>query len=118
MVRYDACVGVLKVLLDRTRLRIVRALYARPHNVNELAERLHCKQFEVSRGLKWLRGVGIVEFQRFGKVHRYHLVKGIRTQGEREVEEIDLGCCRFRLALMDDEAAIKGSMLPGVATGS
>ena len=57
-------VAILKALADKTRLRIIRMLYRRPHCVEEITTRLKMSQPRVSRHLRILRESGLVTTER------------------------------------------------------
>ena len=61
-----AAVGVLKLLADETRLRILWALLHGEHSVNELAEHVDAHPPAVSQHLSKLRLAGVVRTRRDG----------------------------------------------------
>lgn len=58
-------------LADYRRILILYALSEKPHNVGELADRLHLAQPVISRQLKILREASIVQATRRGKAVYY-----------------------------------------------
>jgi DNA-binding transcriptional ArsR family regulator len=63
---FDSAVGMLKLLGDTTRLRIIWALLAREHSVNELAELVGAHPAGVSQHLAKLRLARLVRTRRDG----------------------------------------------------
>ena len=58
------CISALKASGDETRLRILRPRYKQPRSVNEIAEQLHVSQSNVSKHLRILREVGLLEVEK------------------------------------------------------
>jgi DNA-binding transcriptional ArsR family regulator len=63
---FDAAVGMLKLLGDETRLRVIWALLEGEHSVNELAERVGAQPAAVSQHLAKLRLARLVRSRRAG----------------------------------------------------
>src|ERR1700722_884500 len=63
---FDSAVGMLKLLGDTTRLRIIWALLEREHSVNELAELVGAHPAGVSQHLAKLRLARLVRTRRDG----------------------------------------------------
>jgi DNA-binding transcriptional ArsR family regulator len=63
---FDAAVGMLKLLGDETRLRVIWALLEGEHSVNELAERVGAQPAAVSQHLAKLRLARLVRSRREG----------------------------------------------------
>ncbi len=89
--RARACAGLLRVLADETRLRVVHELLAGPAFVHEMNARLGLEQSLLSHHLRVLREAGLVESSRIGKAVRYALNRRFRAG----TEGIELGCCRL-----------------------
>lgn len=64
---------LFKILSEPTRLRIIEALTLDSLCVCELASLLEMTQSAVSHQLRILRSAGIVDYERDGKMARYHL---------------------------------------------
>ena len=65
-VEFEVAAGVLKLLADPTRLRIVWALLHGEHSVNELAEHVGARPPAVSQHLAKLRAADLVRTRRDG----------------------------------------------------
>jgi DNA-binding transcriptional ArsR family regulator len=65
-VEFEVAAGVLKLLADPTRLRIVWALLHGEHSVNELADHVGARSPAVSQHLAKLRAAGLVRARRDG----------------------------------------------------
>ena len=63
---FDVAAGVLKLLADPTRLKIVWALLHGEHSVNELADHVGARPPAVSQHLAKLRAAGLVRTRRDG----------------------------------------------------
>ncbi len=96
------CTDILKALADRSRLRIVKALLAAPHGVNDLAEALDISQYNVSKHLRILREAGIVEVEPDGTRREYDIVEDFRQRLKKEGNVLDFGCCSFRFDQLPD----------------
>lgn len=86
----------LKALADESRLRILSALLRRRYSVNELGEKVHASQYNVSKHLRILREAGLVDAQINGNRREYFIAKSFRTHLARNRNVLDLGCCVFR----------------------
>lgn len=89
------CIPALKALSDEARLRIIRRLLERNHNVGELAEALGIAQSNVSKHLRVLREAGLVEVEKRAQCRNYRLARDFRTHLDSNSHQLDLGCCRF-----------------------
>ena len=78
------CTDILKALADRSRMRIVKALLAEPHGVNDLAEGLDISQYNVSKHLRILREAGIVDVEPDGTRREYFIVEDFRERLKKE----------------------------------
>ena len=65
--------GLLDALTDPTRLRLLRLLRQQELCVCELVDALHIPQYKISRHLRRLRAVGLVEARREGRWMHYRL---------------------------------------------
>jgi DNA-binding transcriptional ArsR family regulator len=65
--------SVLRTLASATRLRIIHALSTGPSEVHDLADALGLTQSATSQHLAAMRGAGIVEAARDGRILQYRL---------------------------------------------
>jgi len=93
---------ILKALADRSRMRIVKALLAKPHGVNELAAELKISQYNVSKHLRILREAGIIKVQPDGTRREHSVVPAFRERLRKENNTLDFGCCSFRFDQLPD----------------
>ncbi len=77
------CTDILKALADRSRMRIVKALLASGHGVNDLAGELKLSQYNVSKHLRVLKQAGIVDVEPDGTRREYFIVKDFRERSRR-----------------------------------
>lgn len=96
------CTEILKALSDRSRVRIVKALLAKSHGVNDLAEELDLSQYNVSKHLRILRHAGIVEVEPDGNRREYFIADPFRKKIEKAGDTLDFGCCSFDFAKLAD----------------
>ncbi|MEP6667743.1 MAG: metalloregulator ArsR/SmtB family transcription factor [Chthoniobacter sp.] len=96
------CTDILKALADRSRMRIVKALLAKGHGVNDLAEELKLSQYNVSKHLRVLKQAGIVDMKPEGTRREYFIVKDFRERLKKEGPVLDFGCCSFRFDQLPD----------------
>ena len=75
--------GLLRLLGDETRLRLLRALSREALNVSELTAVLGVAQSGVSRHLGLLRDAGLLAEERAGASTRYRLAPGLAADGDR-----------------------------------
>ena len=88
----DAGVAALKLLADRTRLRIVWSLLHGEHSVNALAEHLGMQPAAISHHLAKLRLAGVVRTRREGNrifyaAHDHH-IEALVAETLRHVEHL------------------------------
>jgi DNA-binding transcriptional ArsR family regulator len=76
-------------LAEPNRLDIVELLREEPHSVNEIVEKLHLNQPQVSKHLKVLAGAGIVEVHPEANKRVYEL-------SPQKFKEIDAWVERYR----------------------
>ncbi|HVB92466.1 MAG TPA: metalloregulator ArsR/SmtB family transcription factor [Acidimicrobiales bacterium] len=82
---FHSAVGMLKLLGDETRLRVIWALLSGEHSVNELAELIGAQPAGVSQHLAKLRLARLVRSRRQG-TRIYYLVDDAHVR--RLVEEV------------------------------
>jgi DNA-binding transcriptional ArsR family regulator len=90
---------MLAALAAPERLKIIRFLRDGPRNVGEIAEMLQTAMVNVSHHLGVLKNSGLVESEKQGRFVRYSLSPGVLQDGEKTVENLDLGCCQLKLPL-------------------
>jgi DNA-binding transcriptional ArsR family regulator len=98
----DDCTDVLKALADRTRQRLVKALFRHDAIVNELTEQLGISQYNTSKHLRVLKDAGIVDVRSIGQRREYYLVPSFRLRIKRPDHVLDFGCCTFRVDELPD----------------
>lgn len=86
----------LKALSEETRLRILRIVSEKPHDVTEIAERLSVSSYNASKHLRILRDAGLLQVERAGKRRLYSLASSVKGQLASNRNILDLGCCTFR----------------------
>ena len=86
----DDCSAALRVISDKTRLKVVEKLFRGPANVSDMVTRLGLDQSLLSHHLKVLRDHGIVESKRVGKQVWYSLSA---NRVETSKRTLNLGCC-------------------------
>ncbi|MGD0264860.1 MAG: metalloregulator ArsR/SmtB family transcription factor [Candidatus Methylomirabilota bacterium] len=72
---------LLAVLADPTRLRLVRLLLRQELCVCELVDALRMPQYKVSRHLRQMRAIGLVEARRRGRWMHYRIGGGAAPSG-------------------------------------
>lgn len=94
----DKTIKFLKVLSDKNRIRIIKLLGARKMCVCELAYVLRITQPAVSRHIKRMKDVGLIEDEQDGLWTNYYLVKNAqntkgfwpwlnqRVKGDKQIE--------------------------------
>jgi len=89
----DPCVQKLRVLADRTRLSVLKAVIDEPRYVRDLMDLLGIEQSLLSHHLRVLRDSGLVAAERDGKSVLYRAMSA--RPGHDGVPVIDLGCCQL-----------------------
>jgi ArsR family transcriptional regulator len=85
-------VEFLNVLTDPTRLRLLRLLRRQELCVCELVDALHMPQYKISRHLRNLRVVGLVEARREGRWMHYRLGRrGVQAHLMQDLLEVLCG---------------------------
>ena len=82
---FNSAVGMLKLLGDETRLRVIWALMEGEHSVNELAERVGAQPAAVSQHLAKLRLARLVRSRREG-TRIFYVIDDVHVR--RLVEEV------------------------------
>ena len=72
---------LLAVLADPTRLRLVRLLLRQELCVCEMMDALQMPQYKISRHLRRMRAVGLVEARRRGRWMHYQIGRQLRPGG-------------------------------------
>ena len=91
----------LKVLADRSRLKLLRALLGEAMSVGELAGAAGVSPYNASKHLRILRSARMVEMTRNGARREYTIAEGLRRRIDQE-QVLDLGCCAFRLRQLEE----------------
>ena len=89
----NLCSNQLKVLADKTRLKVVRLLFKGPMTVGELEVELNVEQSLLSHHLSILRKADIVMFSRKKKNRLYEL--STRVSKGADIQSLNLGCCEI-----------------------
>ena len=93
----DKTAVLFKALADKTRLKIICALYQKERCVSELMEELDMAQSHVSHHLKILKNAGFVSARREAHKRCYTLNAQVRKNFNRKNELVfDLDCCEVR----------------------
>jgi ArsR family transcriptional regulator len=90
--------------VDSTRILIIYALNERPHSVTELSRKLVATQSKISRHLKVLRNLGLVDTSRQGVTITYQLTD------HRLIEALDI-----LRGVLRDNIAMKAGIINDVA---
>ena len=90
------CSKKLSALAAPERLRIIRLLRERPHNVGEVAAGLGIPLVNASHHLNVLLDAGLVCNRKEGRHVVYSLPPGALEEGS-DTEHFDLGCCRLEI---------------------
>jgi predicted transcriptional regulator len=91
------CIAALKALGEETRLRILRLLFDDQLSVNQISEKLHVSQYNVSKHLRIMREAGLLETEKNAQQRLYTVAKHLKSQVAANPSTLDLGCCTFRL---------------------
>ena len=85
----------LKALADENRLQIIHELLKQEASVQDLANTLDIKMYNISKHLKILENGGLVKKRKEG-VHRiYHITDTFMSRLSEDNQVLDLGCCKF-----------------------
>lgn len=90
------CVGALKALGEESRLRILRLLLAKEHDVNTLAESLGISPYNTSKHLAILKSAGLVTCRKEGRLRLYSVTPSVTVELPNGKKMMDLGCCSFQ----------------------
>ena len=91
------CIAALKAFGEETRHRILRLLFRGPLSVNEISDRLHASQYNVSKHLRIMREAGLLVTEKQGKQRLYTVAGNLKSHLAANNNVLDLGCCTFRL---------------------
>lgn len=87
--------NILKALADENRLQIIHELLKSEASVQDLANRLDIRMYNISKHLKILETSGLVKKRKEG-VHRiYNITENFRSRLSKDNQILDLGCCKF-----------------------
>jgi DNA-binding transcriptional ArsR family regulator len=87
--------GTLKALADESRLQIIHALLKQDLTVQDLADNLNIKIYNISKHLKILEASGIVQKKKEGIQRIYHITARLKSRFSEDDQVLDLGCCKF-----------------------
>jgi len=90
----DWC-GILKTLADENRLQIISELLIKESSVNNLADTLGMKVYNISRHLKILESGGLVNKRKEGNRRIYKITDSLKSRLSDDKQILDLGCCKF-----------------------
>lgn len=96
------CAELLSALAAPERLKIVRLLAERSHNVSEIIETLKIPALNVSHHLSVLKHAHLIEGEKSGRFVNYSLCDGVlKEMNESGVpkDALNLGCCQIVLPL-------------------
>jgi DNA-binding transcriptional ArsR family regulator len=97
------CTSILKALADRTRMWLVKALLdAEDESVNDLSERLGVSQYNVSKHLRVLKHMGIVDVRFVAQRREYFFAQPFRKRLQKHGPVLDFGCCSFDFSKLPD----------------
>lgn len=89
------CINALKALGEESRMRILRLLLQRPHNVGEIAESLGLTHYNSSKHLRILKEAGLVGVEKNAQQRLYTVAPDFSSQLKKKNMVLDLGCCSF-----------------------
>ncbi len=85
----------LKALADENRLQIIHELLKKEAAVNNLANTLGIKIYNISKHLKILETSGLVERRKEGNRRIYSITENLKSRLSDDRQILDLGCCKF-----------------------
>jgi len=94
----ERCARLLASLATPERLRVVRFLAERRHNVTEVAAMLDVPKANASHHLKVLAEAGLIEGEKQGRFVWFALRPGVLEQldlADGMRQSLNLGCCQF-----------------------
>jgi DNA-binding transcriptional ArsR family regulator len=96
------CAELLSALAAPERLKIVRLLAERSHNVSEIIEALEIPPLNVSHHLNVLKHADLIQGEKRGRFVNYSLCDGVlkeMTEAGVPKDALNLGCCQIVLPL-------------------
>ncbi|MBI4843045.1 MAG: winged helix-turn-helix transcriptional regulator [Nitrospirae bacterium] len=87
--------AILKTLADETRLQIIHCLLKQEASVQDVANSLNLKVYNVSKHLKILESSGLVIKRKDGTHRIYSISESIKDHLSEDKQVLDLGCCKF-----------------------
>jgi ArsR family transcriptional regulator len=90
-----AWTAILKALADESRLQIISALLKQETTVQDLSNTLNMKMYNISKHLKILEGIGLIEKKKAGNHRIYSITTNLKSRLSRDNQVLDLGCCKF-----------------------
>ena len=89
------CIKAVKALGEAHRLRIVRMRLGGEYGVNDIAETLGIRPYNLSRRLRVRREAGLVECEKEGRLRLQILAPAFKRPLSAGNMMVDLGCCPF-----------------------
>ncbi len=87
--------SILKALADENRLRIIHELLKQESTVQNLSSVLDLRIYNISKHLKILEAIGLVNKKKDG-IHRiYKITESLRSRLSKDNQVLNLGCCKF-----------------------
>lgn len=96
----ERCAVLLSALAAPERLKIVRLLAERTHNVSEIIDALAIPPLNVSHHLNVLKHAHLIEGKKSGRFVNYSLCEGVlkeMTEAGVPKDALNLGCCQIVL---------------------
>ncbi len=87
--------AILKALADENRLQIIHYLLKQDASVQDLADNLGMKMYNISKHLKILESSGLVQKKKDGNRRIYNVSEHLKSRLSSNNEVLDLGCCKF-----------------------
>jgi DNA-binding transcriptional ArsR family regulator len=86
---------ILKALADENRLKILHHLLKEDASVQDLADGLGIKMYNISKHLKILESSGLVQKTKDGNRRIYNVSDNLKSRLTSNNQVLDLGCCKF-----------------------
>jgi DNA-binding transcriptional ArsR family regulator len=93
---------ILKALADENRLQIIRELLKKEASVQNLANTLGIKIYNISKHLKILETSGLVKKRKEGNRRIYSITENLMSRLSDDNQVLDLGCCKFIFSSLKD----------------
>ncbi len=86
---------ILKTLADENRLQIIHELLKQEASVQDLANTLGIKIYNISKHLKILETCGLIGKRKDGTYRIYSITEDLKSRLSDDKQVLDLGCCKF-----------------------